>query len=171
MSDYDAWVELTEIYTEMYQQSDRAAALAGGSFLEDTLRDAIITRFVTLSQTRKNALFKGTDAPLSKFSAKIEIGFALHLYGDLTRIDLDHIRKIRNFFAHSSRRVDFTVKRIVNHCMQLTTPGRIPIGGIAPDPLGDCRSRYISTVCHLSSMLHTWRNPLRHILQHNWDLP
>jgi DNA-binding MltR family transcriptional regulator len=63
----------------------------------------------------------GPNQPLSSFSAKIRMGFALKLYGELTFHDLELLRKLRNLFAHGRLAIDFNtpeVKQAINqfHC-------------------------------------------------------
>ena len=59
--------------------------------------------------------------PLSTFSAKIRMGFAMKLYGERTFDDLELLKKLRNLFAHGRLAIDFNtpeVKSAINqfHC-------------------------------------------------------
>jgi DNA-binding MltR family transcriptional regulator len=59
----------------------------------------------------------GPMKPLSGFSAKIRMGFALGLYGERTFHDLELLRELRNLFAHGKLAIDFNtpdVKRAIN---------------------------------------------------------
>jgi DNA-binding MltR family transcriptional regulator len=63
----------------------------------------------------------GSMKPLSSFSAKIRMGFALRLYGERTFHDLELLRELRNLFAHGKLAIDFDtpeVKSAINqfHC-------------------------------------------------------
>jgi DNA-binding MltR family transcriptional regulator len=49
----------------------------------------------------------GPMKPLSSFSAKIRMGFALRLYGERTFHDLELLRELRNLFAHGKLAIDF----------------------------------------------------------------
>ena len=84
---------------ELEQQTPRGAAIVAAAVLEDLLALVIQRRLIELSSKRTEALF-GKMAPLSTFSAKIEMGFALGLYGEDGRAYLDLIRDVRNKFAH-----------------------------------------------------------------------
>jgi hypothetical protein len=157
MSAFDDFEMLTEIMGELHHESDRSAALSAGAFLDDSLALALETRFVKLSNTRKDSIFSGKNAVLSTFSSKIELAYGLGLLGELTRIDLEHIRVVRNEFAHTATKRTFEFPRIAAHCLTLTTPLRLATtfskGGLQPDPLENNRSRYIQTVCHVSATL------------------
>ena len=54
----------------------------------------------------------GPMKPLSTFSAKIRMGFALKLYGERTFDDLELLRKLRNLFAHGKLAIDFNTPEV-----------------------------------------------------------
>jgi len=97
----------------------------GGAVIERRLEDAILFRLTRLSKSQWEGLF-GENAPLGTFSAKIKLGYAMRLYGLRTQADLNHIREIRNIFAHSERPITFATKRIKDLCAALHTPKRWP---------------------------------------------
>ncbi len=55
---------------------------------------------------QRKALF-GRMAPLSTFSAKIELGYAVGLYSEPFHTNLNMIREVRNRFAHSFNALSF----------------------------------------------------------------
>ena len=92
---------------ELEQQTDRGAAIIGAAFLEARLEEAIRSRLIGTGEP-VDALFKG-EAPLRTFRAKIDMGFALGLFGPRIHRDLNLIRKIRNKFAHHFGAISFTL--------------------------------------------------------------
>ena len=96
---------------ELEQQTPRGAAIVAAAVLEDLLALVIQRRLIELSSKRTEALF-GKMAPLSTFSAKIEMGFALGLYGEDGRAYLDLIRDVRNKFAHKFDPLTFQSEEI-----------------------------------------------------------
>lgn len=58
-------------------------------------------------------------APLSSFSAKIRICYLIGLIDEDQFHDLDLVRKLRNDFAHSSEKVDFTDAAISSKMREL----------------------------------------------------
>ena len=56
------------------------------------------------------------EGPLATFGAKIKIGYAMGLYGPEIKADLDCIRRIRNYFAHTMRPLTFRDARIKKIC-------------------------------------------------------
>jgi hypothetical protein len=76
------------IIDQLRSETDRGVAIVGGSIVEAHLKNAILSRFHPLSNTRRDDLFNGFG-PLATFSAKIEIGSALGLFGQKAREDLD----------------------------------------------------------------------------------
>jgi hypothetical protein len=104
---------------EIQDSPDRAAAIVAAAILESTLvEEGIVNRPLPMSNTHRDALFGG-EASFVTFSAKINLGLSLGLYGNKTRSDLNLIRKIRNEFAHHANR-SFEHPEISKHCMLIT---------------------------------------------------
>src|SRR5258708_40156 len=102
---------------------DRAVVLVAATLLDQFLKTAILTRLVTLNSEEDDGLFGANDnSPLSSFSARIKIGYALGIYDRQFRRDLDMIRAIRNVFAHAHGHVDFNSPAVVNGCALLDKP-------------------------------------------------
>jgi hypothetical protein len=59
--------------------------------------------------------------PLSDFASKIQVGYAMGLFGPKTKQDLGLIREIRNAFAHSLALISFDTKEIADVCHMLHT--------------------------------------------------
>jgi DNA-binding MltR family transcriptional regulator len=104
----------------------RYIALTGAAALERNIENAIRSKLQRLSKRHFEELF-AENSPLGTFSAKIKIGFAMELYGLKTKTDLEHIREIRNIFAHAERPITFATKRIRDLCHNLHVPNQFPI--------------------------------------------
>ena len=136
------WDEVESYYDELNGVSDRAAAILAAAYFEGKLRDAIMCRFAQISsafleQTELgNRVFKDYN-PIRDFSAKIEVGFALGLYNNEIRKNLQKARQIRNKFAHASKPVEFDNAEIATTICRQLEPNVLP----DPDTL---RSRYIT---------------------------
>ena len=99
---------------EIANDAPRSAAIVGATFLEDVTQLSLLTKMVAdLSKDEIDRLFIGT-APLSSFSAKINMAHALGLVGSKAKHDLDTIREIRNAFAHAKVSVNFDTLAIAN---------------------------------------------------------
>ena len=135
------WNELERYDDELNGASDRATAILAAAYFEGKLGDAIMHRFAQMSSTFSdqmelgNKVFKDYN-PIRDFSAKIEIGFAIGLYNNEIRKNLQKFRQIRNKFAHASKPVGFDDAEIVIIFRQLDP-------GVLPDP-DTLRSRYIT---------------------------
>ncbi|MGO9684145.1 MAG: MltR family transcriptional regulator [Beijerinckiaceae bacterium] len=68
-----------------------------------------------LDKEEEADLFEDTG-PLATFSARINFGYALGLYGKKVKRDLNLIREIRNAFVHSRRHIDFETPEVVELC-------------------------------------------------------
>jgi hypothetical protein len=114
---------------------DRAGVLLIGSALDQALESAILTHCIELDREGVRLLFGGGDhEPLSS-ATKVRLGYALGIYGEKSRKDLDLMRVIRNTFAHSKSHIDFDDLDIVAACANLTFVERVTWGGlIGPKP-------------------------------------
>jgi hypothetical protein len=94
---------------ELDQDNDRAAAIVGAVFVEESLT-TLVSKRLNRNQKIIDELFR-TSGPLGPFSTKIDMGFLLGLYSDAACNELHTLRRIRNEFAHQHAR-DFTYQRI-----------------------------------------------------------
>ena len=118
--------ELREVIQEAYDyhqalidESDRGAAILAAAQFEEWLRERITSRFVKISKTLDKKLFDGFG-PLSTFAAKIDIAYALELYGEDIRKGLHTIKHNRNKFAHTSKPLYFSDNAISELCCKLS---------------------------------------------------
>jgi hypothetical protein len=91
------------------KDGSRGSVILAGTLVEDSLRALLISRMAP-----------GVEKA-SSFGAKIQMGFALKLYGERTFHDLELLRELRNLFAHGKLAIDFDtpeVKSVINqfHC-------------------------------------------------------
>ncbi len=110
----------------LMQESDRGCAIFGAAILNDELENLLRACCRTDLPSVKNhidPLFR-TYAPLSTFSARIQVCFALKLIDRETRGELEILRKLRNEFAHESGPIDFSDDRCHDRLKQLITEGK-----------------------------------------------
>ncbi len=93
------------------EHSDRAVAIILGTYVEDKLRVRLEGEMMHLSEDESRDLFE-ERGPLADFAAKVQIGYAMKLYGPRTKEELGSIREIRNAFAHSAGIIDFSTKEV-----------------------------------------------------------
>jgi hypothetical protein len=150
--------EFADIPRQLNAQSDRGAAIIGGAFVEHFLERLLLARMrADLSKKRKEDLFNG-HGPLAGFAAKIEVGFALNLFGEKCRSDLQIVKSLRDKFAHEIQGDEwsFSHRWAADKCRALQlvnimgTP--IPTGGDVPDRKTP-RGMFIATIYLLSSQL------------------
>ena len=98
--------EISTFVTELEKQTHRGAALIAAAVLEEILEVLLTARLLKVSRDRHDALF-GRGRPLDSMSAKIELGYALGLFTNAARIQLDMIREVRNKFAHRIEALTF----------------------------------------------------------------
>ena len=105
-------------YDALNQESDRATAILAAAHFENILGKQIMHKFVELNRELQKKIFDGYG-PLSTFSAKIDIAFALGLYDEENRKGLHKIRRIRNEFAHAPMPIKFNNEKIADMCSKL----------------------------------------------------
>lgn len=98
---------IQDILHELDNQSDRGVALIAAAIVDLSLGRLMRCRLVDYKNCSE-ILFEKEGAPLSAFSAKIKIARAIGVVGPYTEGHLDSIRQIRNQFAHSPLKIDFT---------------------------------------------------------------
>jgi len=108
---------LKEFIDTVHSESDRACAILVGAALESSLEHLLKE---TLVKATPRQLFEGYG-PLSSFSAKIDMSFAIGKISDDERRDIHLLRKIRVEFAHDiDHLLDFDAQKISNRIHELS---------------------------------------------------
>jgi hypothetical protein len=175
-----AWPGLSEheskIIGNLWEESDRAAAIIAATVLEERLERKIRSR-LRLSHTvgdLTERLLKDVfrpSGPLGSFSIKIDFGYLTEIYNGIVRSELATIKDIRNKFAHRMDVQNFKSQGISGLCDKLKlieqfvvhvddydaerlVPGRW--GTRLPEVyLANPKYRYIAT-CGIYARLLTW---------------
>jgi hypothetical protein len=111
--------ELEELVSWIDKADARASALVLAAWLDGLLERAIRMNFVDMGEEKFNALFRDDSAPLQSFSSKIKMAHALGIFDDNLKRQVDILRKIRNFFAHAIKTVDFEAPIVAQECLKL----------------------------------------------------
>lgn len=91
LANYNSMVET------FHSESDRGAAVLAGSYADNVLGKYLA--YKCKDKSKEEDLF-GSNGPLSTFSQRILISQAFGLISGNAAVTLQHIRKIRNYFAH-----------------------------------------------------------------------
>ena len=105
-------------------ESDRGCVLVAAAYLDESLFELLGATFSQDKVCRKKAvdpLFTGLG-PLSTFSAKIKIAYALELIDADIFLSLETIRKIRNEFAHTFTDLTFDTPSVADRVKNLNIP-------------------------------------------------
>jgi len=140
------------------QESDRAAAVLGGSFVETMLLDLL--RAYLVADPKVEELFEG-DRPLATFSARINVAFALGLLPPNLYSDLNLVRHIRNHFAHHPNATSFNVSPARERCGALSIV-RVDSGQAVEDAKNwPPRQQFVTTIAGFSVYCDHMLNGLR----------
>jgi hypothetical protein len=99
--------QIEKFLAEVNSQTDRGAAIVSAGVLDEILELVILARLIEISAERREALFNRSGSPLSAFSPKIEMAFALGIISNDARLALHLVREIRNIFAHRIEQITF----------------------------------------------------------------
>ncbi len=80
---------------------------------------AIRTKFIPLGKDALASIFESESGPLSTFSAKIKIAYALGIMTATTKAQVEQIKMIRNHFAHHKDKCSFDEPGIRSECLKL----------------------------------------------------
>ena len=147
--------EFDQLQKELMEQTDRGAAVLGGSFLEWRVKQAIRVR-LRVWDANAEMIF-GTDEKPGElgFAYQCRMAYCLGLIGPKGLKDLETIAKVRNRFAHHLSVTSFEDRRISDYCKALRTPElwydlcQLESTKPAEQP----RLRYITSVQVLHSMI------------------
>jgi DNA-binding MltR family transcriptional regulator len=104
------------------EESDRAVVILVGALLDNALSALLKSRLVASSS---DSLFDGVNAPLSTFSARIDMAYRLGLISHQLSADLHLIKRIRNDFAHNVEGASFNDANIRDRVMLLSRASHI----------------------------------------------
>ncbi len=111
----------------LFEEPDYVLVLIATSWLDHALEESLMAFFQPLSKNEMAGLFDDSkDGPLSTFSAKIRIAYALGAFGPRTKNDLNAIRRIRNAFAHAKQKLSFADSAVADAALGL-------FGGAEPE--------------------------------------
>jgi DNA-binding MltR family transcriptional regulator len=100
---------IKDLFDKIHFQTQRThagVAIATAAILDNHLELALKAAMLPMSKRAYSELFD-SFRPLSTFSAKIRMAYALRIVSKEVHGELEKIRKIRNVFAHSSNLLHF----------------------------------------------------------------
>lgn len=112
---------MNEIISDLKNLGPQTTAIMGAAYLEHALESLIRASFRPLPKKEDDdRLFSGgASGALGTFSAKIRIAYAAWLIHENVYKALLLINDIRNVFAHSLHRVDFSHELVAEDCRRL----------------------------------------------------
>ena len=158
--------EAIPAFKELDEADPRTCAVVGLAFVENNLALCLLNRFVAIDAAYQRNIFDEPSAPLSNFSAKIEMGYLLNVFGTKAKEDLKLLNRIRNRFAHYLEVRDFDHPEVAGMCDQLQYPKYSMKTEVSN---GGRRERYAGTISHFISRFaleskHVYR-PLAHTVR------
>jgi len=112
---FSRWQEETNA-----EKNHRGAAILLATNVENALQTAIV-HLIEIKKGERSKLF-GANCPFSSLANKITVAYALEIFGDETKRNLDIIRSVRNAFAHAKQPITFETEQIKRVCEFLAIP-------------------------------------------------
>lgn len=103
------------------ENRDRTLAIVGGAGLEELLGKLILALMID-GKVAENTL----NHTFSSFYSRIQIAYCFGLISPDEYTDLHTIRKIRNYFAHSTSGSSFRDPQVIDLCRDLQIPKQRP---------------------------------------------
>jgi len=140
------------IVADYHSESDRAAIVLAGSFVEHYLAN-YLKHFMAQDESTK-PLFSGFG-PFSTFAQRISAAYAFKLIPSWVRDDLLLIKQIRNHFAHSPRKTSLSDSKVQAMLSDLSTAKDPAFNAKGDGPLTDGRLIYLFAVARFTVFAHT----------------
>lgn len=142
-----------ETVKAFHSETDRAAAVLAGSFVECFLAKYMRSAMVPEA---KDELF-GNNGPFATYSQRVQAAHAFGMISTSAKRDLELIGKIRNHFAHHPLNAAFNEAPVVDWCNSLSTVAVFSNTEIEQDKRLGNRNRFIVAV---SCLVADWHNTL-----------
>lgn len=142
--------DLNLLHRSLHDLDERGLVLSLAAFAEGALGSLLKAFMLPIDATHQ--LLEGFNAPLGTFSSRIKAAYSLGLITKEQFSDLEHLRKIRNEYAHNWQPIDFTHPKIAGHIKALnysSIDDRFP-----ETPLAKVRSSLSSVLIELRSAAH-----------------
>lgn len=124
--------EFRAVLEELHNESDRAAAILGAAFLDESLHQLLLS--AVTGGPRVAARLLDRDRPLSTFGARVLSAYAFGLISQDEFDELEIIRTIRNAFAHREHSLSFSTQSISDRAARLNS-GRLLLEGLQDLPI------------------------------------
>ena len=143
-----------EVVEAIHQESDRAAAVLGGSFIENYLAKYLQSFMIDDPDVAE--LFDNFG-PFADYMQRYETAYAFGFISSQQRNDLKYIGKIRNHFAHHPLDAGFDKQPVSDWCSRLSTYAIYPLEGQQQNLTQDNRSRFMVGI---SLCVGNWHNSM-----------
>src|SRR2546423_1294633 len=98
---------------EFAKETDRASVILATAMLDQAL-ETLLRAYLVPTDSTDDKLLDGAYAPLSSFSARIDMTYRIGLISGRLCRDLHIIRRIRNEFAHNVTGCEFAASSVRN---------------------------------------------------------
>jgi hypothetical protein len=113
------------------EKNDRGAAILLATNLENALEYAI-RQLLRVGDGQYDLLFGLDSCPMGTFENKIRMAYALEIFGQETKANLNTIKAVRNAFAHTKLPIGFETEQVKAACELLTIPILLPPHTVRP---------------------------------------
>lgn len=98
----------SETIVALTKEGDRGCVLVAAALLEEAIESCIRARLIAAIEKEDELISRSASAPISSFSAKINLSYRLGLISENERAVYHQLRNLRNACAHSPLGQDFS---------------------------------------------------------------
>jgi hypothetical protein len=147
-----------DTFDQLEHDSDRAAGVVAGSFVEQRLTELLRSRWPQTPLRKKlDDRLTHPGAALGSFSVKIDVAYLFGLITDVARNELFQMKEIRNCFAHNLGISSFDHQEISSRCNNLNL--FTTIIGKEPPPVKRAPEKLKEAEIRFGGPNDYWRNP------------
>jgi len=167
ITDPGAIDEINSWLSRLSRESDSAAAVLAGAFIDAALESLLRTFCVDDSKEADN-LFDA-DQPLGSFGARIRTAYLLGFITPTERDDLRRIKDVRNAFAHSFHELAFDDEPVKSWCQSLKTGRDLLEHAVQPNSRARFSHAAALIAARLAGRVHDIAHARRELLGEGMD--
>lgn len=146
--------EMQIVMGDLKSHGHQGAAIIGVAYVEHALERLLFRMFVPMNKEDNKRLFDGSvGGILGSLNAKIRIAHAIGIFGGDIYEDLKLLNAIRNVFAHSLHKVDFSAPELGKDVACLTAVKIFKNADGSEIVLGDTFDAFVWNVAALHGIL------------------
>ena len=146
--------EMQVVMGDLKGHGQQGAAIIGVAYIEHALERLLSRMFVPMNKEDHKRLFDGSAGGiLGNMNAKLRVAYVIGIFGDDTYENLKLLNTIRNVFAHSLHKLDFSAPELGKDVARLTAVNIFRNADGSEIVLGDTFDAFVWNVAALHGIV------------------